>query len=162
MWVLTDHALQHGVQSTTRFRRATGSKKAAVNKTPAIQRQQSGAKGGRAARRAAKLKKHEESQRQGRTIYASQGEATPHSFSQNPRLLARDEWSSYSYNPPTPAEEVVFSATYALPGQLCGPNHAYAQEREARKQNEGFFDDEDYMWQTFSTAYNSIGKNGQL
>ena len=52
--MLSREALQSGrVQSTTRYRKTASNKKSIHNYVPAIQRQQSGAKGGQAARKAA-------------------------------------------------------------------------------------------------------------
>ena len=48
--------MQNGVQSTTRYRKNGSSKRHSPQRVPALQRQKSGAKGGRAARRIAKMK----------------------------------------------------------------------------------------------------------
>ncbi|EEP76927.1 predicted protein [Uncinocarpus reesii 1704] len=58
VWVLTKHAVKHGVQSTTRYRKMPGiHKKTTKSEHPAPQRQRSGAKGGRAARKAARFRR---------------------------------------------------------------------------------------------------------
>ena len=59
VWVLTENAIKNGVQSTTRYRKTGSGKKAPGSRTPAPLRQRSGARGGRAARRAAKLRRNE-------------------------------------------------------------------------------------------------------
>ncbi|KAI5299111.1 hypothetical protein KEM55_002561, partial [Ascosphaera atra] len=55
MWKLTEEAIRYGVQSTTRYRRQANGMTRASNTTerPSPQRQQSGRKGGKAARRLA-------------------------------------------------------------------------------------------------------------
>ncbi|KIV95991.1 hypothetical protein PV10_03576 [Exophiala mesophila] len=50
VWVLTEEAIRNGVQSTTRYRKSGGGKRAQGHRTTAVQRQRSGARGGRAAR----------------------------------------------------------------------------------------------------------------
>lgn len=60
MWVLTDEAIKNGVQSTTRYRKTGAGKKPLGSRAPAIQRQRSGAKGGRAARRTAARQRYQE------------------------------------------------------------------------------------------------------
>lgn len=64
VWILTDDAIKYGVQSTTRYRKHGSNKKTNRTRTPAPLRQRSGAKGGRAARRAAKLRREEQMNRQ--------------------------------------------------------------------------------------------------
>ncbi|KAL9621424.1 MAG: hypothetical protein Q9160_004184 [Pyrenula sp. 1 TL-2023] len=59
VWVLTNKAIEHGVESTTRYRNKGNLKKSSRSRLPAPQRQKSGAKGGRAARRAAKQRQSE-------------------------------------------------------------------------------------------------------
>ncbi|KIY02289.1 uncharacterized protein Z520_02427 [Fonsecaea multimorphosa CBS 102226] len=59
VWILTDEAIKNGVQSTTRYRKTGAGKKTMAGRIPAIQRQRAGAKGGRAARHAAKRKYQE-------------------------------------------------------------------------------------------------------
>ncbi|KAK2806848.1 hypothetical protein FQN51_005648 [Onygenales sp. PD_10] len=57
VWVLTEDAIRKGVQSTTRYRKPGIHKKSSKSEHPAPQRQRSGAKGGKAAKKAAKLKR---------------------------------------------------------------------------------------------------------
>ncbi|KIW19071.1 hypothetical protein PV08_03361 [Exophiala spinifera] len=59
VWVLTEDAIKNGVQSTTRYRKAGGGKRHNGHRVPAIQRQRSGAKGGRATSRAARQRRQE-------------------------------------------------------------------------------------------------------
>ncbi|KAF2644462.1 hypothetical protein P280DRAFT_545928 [Massarina eburnea CBS 473.64] len=54
MWRLTDEAVRDGVKSTTRYRSKQPNKRAHRSSNPLPQRQASGAKGGQAARRAAR------------------------------------------------------------------------------------------------------------
>ncbi|KEF56763.1 uncharacterized protein A1O9_06953 [Exophiala aquamarina CBS 119918] len=56
VWVLTEDAIQNGVQSTTRYRKSGGGKRP-LTRAPALQRQRSGARGGRAARRSARYRR---------------------------------------------------------------------------------------------------------
>ena len=63
VWILTEDAIRHGVQSTTRYRKHGSNKKTNRARIPALLRQRSGAKGGRAARRAAKLRREEQMNR---------------------------------------------------------------------------------------------------
>lgn len=57
IWVLEPSALEEGVKSTTRYRRNVPNKKIGKSEHPAPQRQRSGAKGGKAAKKAAKLRR---------------------------------------------------------------------------------------------------------
>lgn len=57
IWVLEESALVEGVKSTTRYRKHNPNKKVGKSETPAPQRQRSGAKGGKAARKAAKMRR---------------------------------------------------------------------------------------------------------
>lgn len=59
MWILTEDAIKNGVQSTTRYRKIGGGKRGPGHRVPAIQRQRSGAKGGRAASRAARQRRQD-------------------------------------------------------------------------------------------------------
>ena len=55
IWVLADSALEEGVKSTTRYRKQNLHKKSCRTEHPAPQRQISGAKGGKAAKKSAML-----------------------------------------------------------------------------------------------------------
>ncbi|KAF7588037.1 hypothetical protein BBP40_006227 [Aspergillus hancockii] len=57
-WRLTDEAVKHGIQSTTRYRKQANYKKTVGSDPPAPQRQRSGAKGGRATKITAKFRRH--------------------------------------------------------------------------------------------------------
>ncbi|USP76286.1 hypothetical protein yc1106_03560 [Curvularia clavata] len=57
MWRLTEQAVREGVKSTTRYRSKQPNKRSHRTQQPQPQRQASGAKGGQAARRSAKLKR---------------------------------------------------------------------------------------------------------
>lgn len=56
MWRLTDEARREGVKSTTRYRSKQPNKRGHRSQQPLPQRQASGAKGGQAAKRSAKLR----------------------------------------------------------------------------------------------------------
>ena len=57
IWVLEPSALVDGVKSTTRYRKAGSNKKSGKGRHPAPERQRSGAKGGKAARKVARLRR---------------------------------------------------------------------------------------------------------
>ncbi|KAF1837173.1 hypothetical protein BDW02DRAFT_492083 [Decorospora gaudefroyi] len=57
MWRLTEEAIRDGVKSTTRYRSKQPNKRAHRTQQPLPQRQASGAKGGQAARRSARMKR---------------------------------------------------------------------------------------------------------
>jgi hypothetical protein len=57
MWKLTDEAIREGVKSTTRYRSKQPTKRGARSHHPLPQRQASGAKGGQAAKRSAKMRR---------------------------------------------------------------------------------------------------------
>ncbi|KAI9717869.1 MAG: hypothetical protein M1812_004396 [Candelaria pacifica] len=57
IWVLEPSAIQGGVKSTTRYRKTVPNKKSYRSENPAPRRQQSGSKGGKAARKAAKMRR---------------------------------------------------------------------------------------------------------
>jgi hypothetical protein len=57
MWRLTDEAVREGVKSTTRYRSKQPNKRGNRSQHPLPQRQASGAKGGQAARRSAKIRR---------------------------------------------------------------------------------------------------------
>lgn len=70
-WRLTDEAKAHGVQSTTRYRKANH-RKLLSSDPPALGRQRSGSKGGRAARNAAKVRHaNQEEQRRERNLQST-------------------------------------------------------------------------------------------
>ncbi|KAF2708163.1 hypothetical protein K504DRAFT_361581, partial [Pleomassaria siparia CBS 279.74] len=57
MWRLTEEAIREGVKSTTRYRSKVPNKRGNRSQHPLPQRQASGAKGGQAARRSAKMRR---------------------------------------------------------------------------------------------------------
>ena len=57
IWVLEESALTEGVKSTTRYRKHNPNKKVGKGETAVPQRQRSGAKGGKAARKSAKMRR---------------------------------------------------------------------------------------------------------
>ena len=57
IWVLEESALVEGVKSTTRYRKHNPNRKGGRGETPAPLRQRSGAKGGKAARKSAKMRR---------------------------------------------------------------------------------------------------------
>lgn len=57
MWFLTEHALRHGVQSTTRYRKQNNSRKSAYSRDLDWKRQNSGSKGGKASRKATQMRR---------------------------------------------------------------------------------------------------------
>lgn len=130
MWVLTEHAKKYGVQSTTRYRKTGAAKKGAPNRTPAIQRQRSGAKGGKAARRAARLKRQGA---QNASPYANSRCSMP--------STPQDEWSSYTYSPVTPSESPF---TYALPHRS---HFGYDQGDEDKFSTNAFLEDDEHLRQ---------------
>ena len=57
IWVLEPSAIKEGVKSTTRYRKSMSNKKVAKSSHPAPERQRSGVKGGKAARKALKVRR---------------------------------------------------------------------------------------------------------
>ena len=57
IWVLEPTAVEEGVKSTTRYRKFNSNRKIGKGDQPAPQRQRSGAKGGKAAKKAAKTRR---------------------------------------------------------------------------------------------------------
>ncbi|KAG7007009.1 hypothetical protein G7Y79_00012g033450 [Physcia stellaris] len=95
IWVLADSALEEGVKSTTRYRKQNSNKKGSKTENPALQRQLSGAKGGKAAKKSAANASKLAASRLRRTV---RPENTSPSFFHNsrkvPQLSAIDENSS--------------------------------------------------------------------
>ena len=114
VWILTEYAVKNGVQSTTRYRKHGGSKRGGANRAPAVQRQRSGAKGGRAACRAARLRRQE--QHEHRSANYSPG--TPSSMSSLYGYTSPSQaeyTSAYTYSPVTPTGEFVTSDPFPPP-----------------------------------------------
>lgn len=112
IWMLTECAIQSGVQSTTRYRKAGSSKKYAPSKIPAVQRQRSGARGGRAASRAARLRKQEEIQRVTNSLHTITSVKTPPTSNTSSISTAPDRWSVCDYSPLTPIDDQLFDPAH--------------------------------------------------
>jgi hypothetical protein len=79
MWRLTDKAVREGVKSTTRYRSKQPNKRGNRSQHPLPQRQASGAKGGQAARRSAKMRRSNRINEAYRSDpYASRSMSTSH------------------------------------------------------------------------------------
>lgn len=141
VWILTEDAIRHGVQSTTRYRKHGSNKKTNRARIPAPLRQRSGAKGGRAARRAAKLRREEQQQRQS-SILVPQGAAFPSCYALHAPDRMSQEADYFSIaSPLTPENEPAFTfppstndspfyyhlpdyydlKTESIPGQVISP-----------------------------------------
>lgn len=57
IWYLTEHALRHGVESTTRYRKQVSGRRSAYTRDLDWKRQNSGSRGGKAARKAAQMRR---------------------------------------------------------------------------------------------------------
>lgn len=149
MWVLTEHAIKNGVQSTTRYRKNHSSKKGAANKVPALKRQRSGARGGRATRRAARSKRNVDDLGK-----ADIGHLQPHTnitldTIDHPLSGCRDQWASYdSYSPNTPQGDHFFNQTYNLPHSL----HYSSGEADMKYEADNFSDGDDQLRRMLSQA----------
>lgn len=126
VWILTENAIKNGVQSTTRYRKNATSKKN-LNRSPALQRQRSGAKGGRAARRAARLKRLQQEHDQFHYAQSDDGTTSlPSMFVPSPQdTAAVDEWSTHSYSPNTSPDEPHALPPYDL---VSLPHCGYEQD----------------------------------
>lgn len=140
MWVLTEHAIKNGVQSTTRYRKNGNSKKSTSNRTPAIQRQRSGAKGGRAARRAARAKRNEHQALSTRTHYSNLDSPASFSHTPSPLSTSRDQWSAYGDSPITPSEASFPSTSYGLPHR----SYCDFEPNSGLKVEDEFYDEEHF------------------
>lgn len=111
VWGLTEDAIKHGVQSTTRYRK-TGTSRKNCGRSPALQRQKSGAKGGIAARHSARLRHLR--RRPDPAYCASAGHSsasTPVMLESSPQITgAVNEWSRHSYSPNS--HEQPFTPSY--------------------------------------------------
>ncbi|KAF2186460.1 hypothetical protein K469DRAFT_663344 [Zopfia rhizophila CBS 207.26] len=113
MWRLTDEAIREGVKSTTRYRSKMPNKRGHRSQHPQPQRQASGAKGGQAARRAAKLK---------RSHRRNEG----YSHRSDPYISRSVPASEYRYSPPfgsLPSSSMPYppSPYYNSEVDLCRP-----------------------------------------
>ena len=110
MWYLTQTALRHGVQSTTRYRKTGVARKSGLNSSPDLQRQRSGAKGGRAARRAARLRRLEQTPTH--TTWSpmlSPQDLEPFNNLVQAANYVQDFSMTRSGSPPTPPEHSAFT-----------------------------------------------------
>jgi hypothetical protein len=98
----------HGVQSTTRYRKTGGVKKTGVGGSPDYRRQRSGAKGGRAARRAARLRRLEQSYPHWAPITTPE-DAGPFNNLEHTVNYLNDYYSHYDSSPPTPSENFPYT-----------------------------------------------------
>ena len=103
VWFLTQEALRHGVQSTTRYRKTGGVRKTGMSGSPDFRRQRSGAKGGRAARRAARLRRLEQSHSSW-TPMMTQEDIGPFNHLVHAANYLNDYSPQYDSYPPTPSE----------------------------------------------------------
>lgn len=127
IWGLTEDAIKHGVQSTTRYRK-TGTSRKNCGRSPAVPRQRSGAKGGIAARRSARLRHLR--RRPDPAYYASAGYSsgsTPAMLAASPQITggAASEWSRHSYSPK--GHEQLFTPSYN-PFSPTPYHHAHAMD----------------------------------
>lgn len=113
MWRLTTEALRDGVKSTTRYRSKQPNKRGHRSSNPQPQRQASGAKGGQAARRAAKMRR---SQR----VHDGYLRSDPYSYTSAPATYEQPSLDSptemtFPY-PPSPyfASELDYNNPYNL------------------------------------------------
>jgi len=146
---LTDHAIKNGVQSTTRYRKNATSKKTSINRALDIQRQRSGAKGGRAARRAARLKRQEDNQRPAKNIQTGTANPVLSSFNISPVSNAQDQWSSYSYSPTTPSDDQFLSSSYSLPQPSY---YEFGMEIEPKYEEQCYMDEDERLRQILSQS----------
>ena len=108
VWFLTREALMHGVQSTTRYRKTGGVRKTGLGGSPDYRRQRSGAKGGRAARRAARLRRLEQSHSSWTPIVTPEDAGSFNHLVHAVNYLA-DYPPNYDSSPPTPSENFPYT-----------------------------------------------------
>lgn len=143
MWVLTEEAIKHGVQSTTRFRKNNTPKKSAGNKAPALQRQRSGARGGRAAKRAAQLKRAVERVEKVETDRTESRASYPFNFNEHRMAACQDDWCGYSVaSPLTPEDDHYLTPSYSLP--QCS-RFEHGSEVETKYEANHYLDEEDQL-----------------
>ncbi|MCJ1267343.1 hypothetical protein MMC22_007228 [Lobaria immixta] len=109
IWVLEDSALREGVKSTTRYRKHNSTKKVGKVEAPAPLRQRSGAKGGKAARKAAKMRRSMRMD-EPRTFRYSDGprsEASPGSTAESQTQAYFSSEPYYLHSSIPPAESVI-------------------------------------------------------
>lgn len=143
VWVLTEEAIKHGVQSTTRFRKNNSSKKSASNKVPALQRQRSGARGGRAAKRAAQLKRTVESVEKVESDWAELQASHSFNFHEHRMAAYQDDLCDYSVaSPLTPEDDHYITPSYSLPQRS---HFEFGEEVEGKYEADHYLDEEDQL-----------------
>lgn len=131
MWRLTENAIREGVKSTTRYRSKVPNKRGCRSQNPAPQRQASGAKGGQAARKAARLRRSERL-RDSRSVPMHKAESfvigsglPPHGIFDNDNFATSDLAMNYPASPYFCHPEMDFTNPIkqeALPPSF-GPSH---------------------------------------
>ncbi|EHY56875.1 hypothetical protein ABEF95_012058 [Exophiala dermatitidis] len=142
VWMLTEDAIAHGVQSTTRYRKTGGARKVTSNRAPAIQRQRSGARGGRAARWAARQR------RPGNSLH-TEG-TTPSCSPTTPSQSDVSEYQSFEYNelrpallhwPMTPVDDSLHLADGAMQNMCLSPQRSIDASQSGHR-DEGLHSEE--------------------
>jgi hypothetical protein len=118
VWFLTQDALIHGVQSTTRYRKTGGARKTGLSGSPDQRRQRSGAKGGRAARRAARLRRLEQS-RQNWTPVNTPDDVGPFDSLVHAGSYLNDYSNHCDSSPPTPSEGFPYTPRSPISRPEC-------------------------------------------
>ncbi len=98
----------HGVQSTTRYRKTGSVRKSITAGSPDFRRQRSGAKGGRAARRAARLRRLEQSHSNWVPTMTHE-DVTPFNHLVHAAHYLNDPSAQYDSNAPTPSESFPYT-----------------------------------------------------
>lgn len=100
-WRLTEEAIKSGVQSTTRYRKQGNHKKSMKSEHPAPQRQRSGAKGGRAAKIAARMRRAKQEEQRSERYHHRRSGGTSRLQDQE-GLATSGQNFSHAVTPPTP------------------------------------------------------------
>lgn len=120
----------NGVQSTTRYRKTGGVRKSGLSGSPDYRRQRSGAKGGRAARRAARLRRMEQH-------HADWAPGSPHGISgfdslvQAANYLPHDYSANCDSSPATPTESLPYTPRSPTQRLDCGLYNTSAMKMDA-------------------------------
>lgn len=112
---MTEHAIKNGVESTTRYRKSATSRRGSNKRTPAVQRQRSGARGGRATRRGARVKLSQENPPQASAEASIPDGSTITGYEWSPLSSGHDLYSPYGYSPITPSGDQMLNPGYSLP-----------------------------------------------
>lgn len=159
VWVLTEHAIRNGVQSTTRYRKHNPCKKGMGSKAPAIQRQRSGARGGRAARRAKLLKRSEGSGRKAPTSQPSPRNSVRFGLVDEMMPARHEQWSKYSVcSPATPDTDGFLSPSFGMP---VHSQYEAVENGGIKYEVDPFLDEDDQLCQMF-TPRNSHSAFGDV